>query len=159
MQEKLSTLERKDEQPEQQRKLATLLFMDTVGSTHLYQGLDPEETRDIQDGILKRMADIVHKQGGHVTRYMGDGFKAVFGIPIARENDPERAIRAGLEILATSKEIASELEGQRHIAGFQMRVGVDTGLVAVGGVTEAGDTVMGAPVNLASAPGERCTTG
>jgi class 3 adenylate cyclase/predicted ATPase len=150
LQEKLSILEKKDEPPEQQRKLATLLFMDTVGSTRLYNDLDPEVTRDIQDGILKRMADIVLEHGGHVTRFMGDGFMAVFGVPVAKENDPEKAIRAGLEILATAKVISAELKEQHGVEGFQARVGVNTGLVAVGGVTEAGDTVMGAPVNLAA---------
>jgi class 3 adenylate cyclase/predicted ATPase len=150
LQEKISKLETKSEPAEQLRKLATLLFMDTVNSTRLYQGLDPEVTRDIQDDNLKRMSEAVQKQGGHVTRYMGDGFKAVFGIPSARENEPERAIRAGLDILMTAREIASELEKKHHLIGFQVRVGINTGLVAVGGMTEAGDTVMGAPVNLAA---------
>ena len=149
LQEKLSALEIKVEPPEQ-RKLATLLFVDTVGSTHMYQGLDPEVMRDIQDAILKRLAEIIQEHGGHVTRFMGDGFMAVFGTPLAKENDPERAVRAGLGILAAANVIASDLKQQRGINDFQVRVGINTGLVAVGGMTEAGDTVMGATVNLAA---------
>ena len=150
LKERLSALEKQVDLPEQQRKLATLLFVDTVGSTRLYQGLDPEETRDIQDAALKRLSEPVSEQGGHVTRFMGDGFKAIFGVPLAKEDDPERAVRAGLGILEAARKIALEMKTQWGIDGYQVRVGINTGLVAVGGQTEAGDTVMGAPVNLAA---------
>jgi hypothetical protein len=84
-----------------------------------------------------------------VTRYTGDGFKAVFGDPIAREDDPEQAIRAGLETLDVSKAIAQEIEKEWEIEDFKVRIGIDTGLAALGGQTEAEDTVMGRVVNLA----------
>jgi class 3 adenylate cyclase len=99
---------------------------------------------------LKRLAAPVEAHGGHVTRFQGDGFKAVFGLPVAHENDPEQAVRAGLEILAVAAEIAQELETERGISDFKVRVGVNTGLVASGGETEADDTVMGRAVNLAA---------
>src|SRR3972149_3780585 len=150
LQEKLSALERRAEPVEQQRKQVTLLFMDTVGSTRIAQRLDPEEMRDIMDTALKSLAGPIQEHGGHVTRFMGDGFKAVFGTPLARENDPEQAVRAGLAILAIAREIADEVEARHSISGYQVRVGINTGLVAVGGMTEAGDTVMGTPVNLAA---------
>ena len=135
---------------EQQRKLATILFTDVVGSTRIAQQLDPEEVVDLMDGALKRLAGPVEGHGGHVTRFQGDGFKAVFGLPVAHENDPEMAIRAGLGILETAQEIAKELERDRGIPSFQVRVGINTGLVAAGGQTEAEDTVMGEAVNLAA---------
>jgi class 3 adenylate cyclase/tetratricopeptide (TPR) repeat protein len=137
------------EAPAQQRKLVTLLFMDVVGSTGAIAAhLDPEDTLEIMDKALKRLADPVEKHGGHVTRFMGDGFKAVFGAPVAREDDPEQAVRTGLDILETASEIAGELEKQWDIQGFQVRVGINTGLVALGGLTEDADTVMGKAVNL-----------
>jgi tetratricopeptide (TPR) repeat protein len=85
-----------------------------------------------------------------VTRFTGDGFKAVFGAPVAREDDPEQAIYAGLSILESAQKVAAELQAQWGIQGFQVRLGINTGLAALGGVTEAQDTVMGKAVNLAA---------
>jgi class 3 adenylate cyclase len=142
--EKLADLEA----PKQQRKLVTILFADIVGSTRIIRDLDPEENLEIMDGTLKRLAVSVEEHGGHVTRFMGDGFKAVFGAPVARENDPEMAIRAGLRILESAQKLAGEMEAQWGIRDFQIRLGITTGLVALGGMTEAEDTMMGKPVNL-----------
>jgi class 3 adenylate cyclase/tetratricopeptide (TPR) repeat protein len=138
------------EVPVRHRKLVTLLYMDVVGSTAMTQHLDPEDTLEIMDNALPRLAEPIEKHGGHVTRYTGDGFKAVFGDPIAREDDPEQAIRAGLEILDISKTLSQELETEREIENFQVRIGIDTGLAALGGQTEAEDTVMGRVVNMAA---------
>ena len=91
MREKRAALEA----PEQQRKLVTILFADIVGSTNIVKHLDPEDALEIMDGSLKRLAVPVEEHGGHVARFHGDGFKAVFGMPKAHENDPEMAIRAG----------------------------------------------------------------
>ncbi len=135
---------------EQQRKLVTVLFMDVVNSTRLLRELDPEENMAIMDSALQQLAAPVEANGGHVTRFMGDGFLAVFGLPRARENDPEMALRAGLGIIETAQSIAQKLEKERDLQGFQVRVGVNTGLVAAGGVTEAEGTMMGAAVNLAA---------
>jgi class 3 adenylate cyclase len=135
--------------PTRHRKLVTLLYMDVVGSTAMTQHLDPEDTLEIMDNALPRLAAPIESHGGHVTRYTGDGFKAVFGDPIAREGDPEQAIRAGLEILDVSKSLSQDLETEWGIEGFQVRIGIDTGLAALGGQTEAEDTVMGRVVNLA----------
>ncbi|MGD9091833.1 MAG: adenylate/guanylate cyclase domain-containing protein, partial [Anaerolineales bacterium] len=135
---------------EQQRKLATVLFMDVVNSTRLMGDLDPEENLAIMDEALQRLAKPVEDHGGRVTRFMGDGYLAIFGLPQARENDPEMAIRAGLEIIETAGGIAKDLDTEHHLKGFQVRVGVNTGLVVAGGITEAEGTVMGAAVNLAA---------
>jgi class 3 adenylate cyclase len=144
-----SIIEEPEELPTRQRKLVTLLYMDVVGSTEMTQHLDPEDTLEIMDNALPRLAAPVEAHGGHVTRYTGDGFKAVFGDPIAREDDPEQAIRAGLEILDAAKILAKDMETEWRIEDFQVRIGIDTGLAALGGQTEAEDTVMGRVVNLA----------
>jgi class 3 adenylate cyclase len=150
MRQQIKDLEQKLKPADQQRKLATILFCDVVGSTHLGEHLEPDEFLEIMDAALKRLAEPVENYGGHVSRFQGDGFKAIFGVPIAKENDPEQAVRAGLEILETAREIASEWEDPYKIPGFQVRVGINTGLVAAGGMTEAEDTIMGRAVNLAA---------
>jgi class 3 adenylate cyclase len=137
-------------EPAQQRKLVTLLFMDIAGSTSIAEHMDPEDVSEIFDTALKQLALPVEEHGGRVTRFMGDGFLAVFGAPIAREDDPEQAVRSGLRILSLASEIATELEGAWDIQGFNVRVGVNTGLVMLGGETEAENTLMGAAVNLAA---------
>jgi class 3 adenylate cyclase len=71
------------------------------------------------DNALPRVAAPVESHGGHVPRYTGDGFKTVFGDPIARENDPEQAIRTGLEILDISQILAQELKSDWGIEDFQ----------------------------------------
>ena len=100
---------------DKQRKMATVLFMDIVNSTQMIQDIDPEESMEILDLSLNALAEPVRKFGGHVNRFMGDGFLAVFGLPIAKENDPEMAIRAALGILSGSKNIAKSLENNRDI--------------------------------------------
>ena len=143
------SVDEQQELPTRQRKLVTLLYMDVVGSTAMTQHLDPEDTLEIMDNALPRLAAPITAHGGHVTRYTGDGFKAVFGDPVAREDDPEQAIRAGLEILELSQSVAQEIESEWDIEDFQVRIGIDTGLAALGGQTEAEDTVMGRVVNMA----------
>jgi predicted ATPase/class 3 adenylate cyclase len=150
LQEKINKLEAQADFPEQQRKQVTILFTDIVESTKVASHLDPEDTRDIFDSALQRLAKPVEQHNGHVTRFMGDGFKAVFGSPQSYENDPEQAVRAGLDILSVAQELADELLEEWQIEDFQVRVGINTGLVAVGGTTEAEDTLMGSPVNLAT---------
>jgi class 3 adenylate cyclase/tetratricopeptide (TPR) repeat protein len=139
-----------DDEVTHQRKLATVLFTDVVGSTQLMRGHDPEETMAVMDSALARLAVPVRAHGGRVTRFMGDGFMAVFGIPTARENDPEMAVRAGLAIVGEAVRVARALEAEHGLRGFAVRVGVNTGLVVTGGVTEAADTIMGDAVNLAA---------
>jgi class 3 adenylate cyclase len=143
-----SALERLEGRNGQERRLVSVLFTDVANSTELSQGLEPEEVLDIMDGALQRLAIPVSEYGGRVTRFMGDGFLAIFGLPIARENDALQPVRAGLQILEAGWGYAEELEHRRGIHGFTVRVGISTGLVATGGFSEAEDTVMGLPVNL-----------
>jgi class 3 adenylate cyclase len=97
LKEKLAAL---DAPTGQQRKLATILFMDIAGHTALTRDLDPEDQMAVVDPLIARLAEKVTEFGGHVSRYQGDGFKAVFGLPLAQENDPEQAFRDVLDILA-----------------------------------------------------------
>lgn len=135
---------------EQQRKLATILFMDIVSSTRLMRELDPEDHMIIMDAALQKLAVPIDIHGGRVNTIMGDGYMAIFGLPSARENDPEMAIRAGLAILNTAQSIAQELEKEWNLKEFQVRIGVNTGLVVAGGSKDAEGTVMGTAVNLAA---------
>lgn len=136
--------------PESRRAQATLLFIDLANHTTLIQGRDPEEIMDLIDGALRRLAAPVEQHGGRIVRYQGDGYKAIFGLPVAREHDPDHAALAALEILETAAVIAAELETERGLPGFQVRVGIDTGVVLIGGGTEGEDAVTGLPVNLAA---------
>lgn len=147
---RLADLQIAEGEPETQRKLATLLFMDMAGHTALTHHLDPEEQMEIIDDALARLAEPVAQHGGRVVRFQGDGYKAVFGLPTASEDDPDRAVRAGLAIQAAAGEIAAQLERERGLAGFAVRVGIATGLVLGGGGTEGDAAVRGEPVNLAA---------
>jgi class 3 adenylate cyclase/tetratricopeptide (TPR) repeat protein len=147
---KIAELEKRRTAIEQERKLVTILFADVVGSTRLSQHLEPDQILEIMDSGLKRLASPVETYGGHVARFMGDGFKAVFGTPIAHEDDPARAVRAGLQIIREAQTYAQELKHRWGLPSFQIRVGINTGVVAIGGQTEFEDTMMGLTVNLAA---------
>jgi class 3 adenylate cyclase/tetratricopeptide (TPR) repeat protein len=147
LKEKLAELEIA---PQEMRKLATILFMDIAGHTALTVDLDPEEQMALVDPILARFAAQIEAFGGHIARFQGDGFKAVFGLPVAKENDPRQAVRAGLALQKEATKIASELKIDRGFPDFRVRVGISTGLVFAGGKTEGEDTIKGAAVNLAA---------
>ena len=133
-----------------QRRQVTVLFADVVGSTALAQGLGAEETLNVLSGALRRMASIIEAHQGRVLRFTGDGVKAAFGMDEAREDDAERAVRAGLAILAAGREQAEGAQRQHGIADVAVRVGMHTGDVALGAGVEADNTAMGAAVNIAA---------
>src|SRR5687768_7844284 len=89
-----------------QRRQVTVLFADIVGSTAMASSLDAEDTLDVLSGALRRMVDVVQAHQGRVLRLTGDGVKAAFGMDQMREDDPERAVRAGLAILQAAREHA-----------------------------------------------------
>jgi class 3 adenylate cyclase len=98
-----------------ERRLVTILFCDVKGSTAIAEHLDPEEVLEIMDGAFERLIPPVYRFEGTLARLMGDAILAFFGAPLAHEDDPERAIRAGLEILAGAQAYAQLLEQeQRH---------------------------------------------
>ena len=135
--------------PAEQRKLATIMFVDVADSTQLLLDVDPEDHMAVMDNALRQLAEPVVEHGGRINRFMGDGYLAVFGLPIAKENDPEMAVRTGLAVLKKSQTIAQALEDERGLKNFQVRVGINTGFVMAGGYTEAENTIMGTAVNLA----------
>jgi len=129
-----------------QRRQLTILFSDLVGSTELSVALDPEELRELIRSYQQVCTGIIERYGGVVTRYMGDGILAHFGYPRAHENDPERAVHAGLGIV----EAVRAIEPARHGA----RVGIATGPVVVGDLIGEGASeeraVVGHTPNLAA---------
>lgn len=136
--------------PVQERRLVTVLFLDVVGSTQMGQQLDPEDVLEIMDGALQRFTVIIEQHHGRVDRYLGDGLMAIFGTPTAHEDDAAQAVRAGLAIAADGRQYAQEVAGRLQGQKFQVRVGINTGQVALGGATFANYTAMGTTVNLAA---------
>src|SRR3954471_13862148 len=103
-----------------ERKLATVLFVDLVGSTALVTGADPEVVRRRVTRFFEDVSHSVTTHGGIVEKFAGDAVLAAFGVAQAHEDDAERAIRAGLGILAAVKEL-----------GLEARVGIESGEVVV----------------------------
>lgn len=131
-------------------KQASVLFLDVVGSTTLAQRLDPEEVSDVMDGCLQRCTEVVLGHGGKVLQYAGDSLLAAFGAETAREDDAERAVRAGLALLALGRRVGDEVRAQHDHDGFDVRVGVHTGTVLLGGGVDEGGTIRGITVNIAA---------
>ena len=134
------------------RRLVTILFADVVGSTAWAERVDPEEWAEIMNTGLRLMIPAVTRYEGTVARLMGDGLLALFGAPVAHEDDAERAVLAGLAIRAAAAEYAKELE-PRYGTEFSVRVGINTGLsvlTRVGDETMAEYTAMGDAANLAA---------
>jgi class 3 adenylate cyclase len=113
-----------------ERRQVTVMFSDLVGSTALSARMDPEDLREVTSAYQKCVAETVHRFGGFVAADMGDGVLAYFGYPEAHEDDGERAVRAGLEMLAAVRRIKTH-------AAVQTRVGIATGLVIVGDLFES----------------------
>src|SRR6476646_10703462 len=125
---------------EGERRWATVLFGDLAGFTHMSESTDPEEVRLMVDRCTSRMGEIVESYGGWIDKVIGDALMAVFGAPVAHEDDAERAVRAGLELQRYAAENADEL------GGLALRVGVDSGEVMFAPVGPRGTrqlTVMG----------------
>ena len=130
--EKLSTLI-ESQKATQQRKLATVLFMDIVGSTYMSQDLDPEDTMTIMNTALRRLAVPVYANGGRVANYMGDGFLALFGAPVAHEEHALRACHAALAIQKSVEPYAEKIKNDCGV-DFKMRIGLNSGPVVVGSI-------------------------
>ena len=133
--------------PEERRK-ATVLFADLSGYTAVAERMDPEAVKSLVDRALRRLGQEVVRYGGRVDKYIGDNVMAVFGAPVSHEDDPERAVRAGLAMQAAMPEINENIVGQVG-ASFELRVGINSGEVLAG---QVGDeyTVIGDPVNVAA---------
>ena len=129
-----------------ERRVATVVIGDVVGFTTLSERLDPEAVKHLVDRLFGRLAEDVTNHGGTVDKVVGDAIVALFGAPVAHEDDPERAVRAALAMQRSVGEVAEALG-----LPLQMRIGVNSGEVLVGGLA-AGDayTAMGDAVNVAS---------
>ena len=137
-------------EPAQSLKQVSILFLDAVGSTMLSQKLDPEETSAVMDGALARGSALVEAHQGKVLQYAGDNLLAVFGADNAREDDAERAVRCGLALLELGMVLRREIETAHGHAGFNVRVGIHTGGVLLGGGVDAEGTIRGIAVNIAA---------
>jgi class 3 adenylate cyclase/predicted ATPase len=130
-----------------ERRQVTVMFADLVGSTALSTRMDPEDLREVISAYRKCTAETVRHLGGFVSQYLGDGVLVFFGYPQAHEDDAERAVRAGLQLVAA-------VAGLKTRASLQTRVGIATGLVVVGEMTDAGGPrergIIGETPNLAA---------
>ena len=115
-----------------ERKPVTILFTDIVGSTALAEKLDPEEWKEIVSGAHQRVSQAVYRYEGTIAQLLGDGVLAFFGAPVTHEDDAIRAVLAALDIQRSMAEYELSLVG--FVDHFQMRVGLNTGLVVVGSV-------------------------
>ncbi|MGB8584428.1 MAG: AAA family ATPase, partial [Pseudolabrys sp.] len=124
-----------------------MMFSDLVGSTALAARMDPEDLRELISAYQKCVAEAVRRFGGFVARYLGDGVLVYFGYPEAHEDDAERAVRAGLELIAAVIALKTP-------ASLQTRVGIATGLVVVGDLIGSGEAqergIVGGTPNLAA---------
>ena len=135
-----------------ERRVITMLFCDVKGSTAAAEKVDPETWTEIMNGVFEYMIRPIYKYEGLVPRLMGDAILAFFGAPITHEDDPQRAVLAGLEI---QEGIRSYAEGIRlqHGLEFGLRVGINTGLVVVGEIgsdLRMDYTAIGDAINLAA---------
>jgi class 3 adenylate cyclase len=130
-----------------ERRQVTVMFSDLVGSTALSARMDPEDLREVISAYQKCVAETVRHFDGFVAKYMGDGVLVYFGYPQAHEDDAERAVRAGLELIGA-------VSALNPSAPLQTRVGIATGLVVVGDLIGSGATqeqaIVGETPNLAA---------
>jgi class 3 adenylate cyclase/predicted ATPase len=154
-----------------ERRQLTVMFCDLVGSTALSEQLDPEEWREVVRAYQQTCAEVVSRFDGHIAQYLGDGLLIYFGYPTAHEDDAQRAVRAGLEIVAAlQKQVSSPLRGEacpepsrrgqgEGVVGatgrspLQVRIGIHTGLVVIGDIGASGRTeqlALGDTPNIAA---------
>jgi predicted ATPase/class 3 adenylate cyclase len=147
---------------EADRRTVTVLFADLSGFTALSERLDPEVMQSVQNTLFKELTAAVEGFGGFVDKFIGDALLALFGAPVAHEDDPERALRAALDMIERARRVG---EGSSALAGLplELHVGVNTGPVVTGGFgvgsaksySVTGDTVNTAQrLQSLAAPGE-----
>jgi class 3 adenylate cyclase/tetratricopeptide (TPR) repeat protein len=135
--------------PPEERRNATVLFADLSGYTAVAERMDPETVKSMVDRALRRLGHELARHGGRVDKYIGDNVMGVFGAPVSHEDDPERAVRAGLAMQEAMEDINAEI-GAPVDASFSLRVGINSGEVLAGEVAGGAYTVIGDPVNVAS---------
>ena len=135
-----------------ERRIVTMLFCDVAGSTAAAGKLDPKEWAEVMNGAFEHLIAPVYQYEGTLARLMGDAILAFFGAPVAHEDDPQRAVMAGLDILDGIQPYKEEVRARWGL-DFEVRVGINTGLVVVG---EVGSdlrmeyTALGDAINVAA---------
>jgi class 3 adenylate cyclase len=128
-----------------ERRIATVLFADLVGFTTLSEARDPEEIKNLVDSCFERLVQEINTFGGKVDKIIGDAILALFGAPVAHEDDAERAVRAALRMQEALRLYCGETGAQ-----IRLRIGVNTGEVLVGSLRAGAEyTAMGDVVNTA----------
>lgn len=138
-----------------ERKVVTILFCDVKGSTALAEKVDPEEWTEVIGDAFRVLTPPIQRYGGTVARLLGDAVLAFFGAPAAHEDDPERAMRAGLEMLQATTAYRARLVKERGAAysAFDIRIGINTGDAVIGDIGSGQAieyTGMGDAVNVAA---------
>jgi predicted ATPase/class 3 adenylate cyclase/uncharacterized protein HemY len=135
-----------------ERREATVLFFDIADFTAAAQALGTEDIYLLTDEVMRLLAEVIYKYEGTIDKFTGDGLLALFGVPVAHENDPERAVRAGLEMQRVLLPIGERVR-RRHGVDIRARIGINTGLVIAGPIgndLHLEYTVIGDTVNLAN---------
>ncbi len=135
-----------DPQPVAERRLVSVLFADLVGFTTLSEHRDPEEVRELLSRYFDRCRTLIERYGGTVEKFIGDAVMAVWGTPVAREDDPERAVRAALALTQAITALGEEV----GMPELRVRAGILTGNAAVELGAEGEGMVLGDTVNTAS---------
>ncbi|MDH5404594.1 MAG: adenylate/guanylate cyclase domain-containing protein, partial [Candidatus Heimdallarchaeota archaeon] len=137
---------------QKERRIVTILFCDIKGSSNAAEELDPEDWTDIMSKAFEHLIQPVYQYEGIIARLMGDAILAFFGAPISHEDDAERAVLAGLQILENMRSYADKIKKEWKI-DIDVRVGINTGLVVVGEIgsdMRVEYTAMGEAINIAS---------
>jgi len=141
------------------RKIITAVFVDLAGSTGLTERLDPEEARDVVGRFYRTVQRTVERFGGTIANLLGDGVLAVFGLPVSHEDDPERAVRAGLAIRDALPDLNREIAAL-HDVRLGIRIGINTGeVVAASGSTFDRDFLISDAVTTAARLQQNVATG
>jgi class 3 adenylate cyclase len=120
-----------------ERRQLTVMFCDLTGSTPLSEQLDPEELREVVRAYQQTSAEVIQRFDGHIAQLLGDGLLVYFGWPQAHDDDAQRAVQAGLGILAAMETLNIRLERDKGLR-LAVRVGIHTGLVVVGAMGGSG---------------------
>jgi class 3 adenylate cyclase/tetratricopeptide (TPR) repeat protein len=134
-----------------EQREVTVLYINVMHTTSVSHRLDNEDTYLLLDEALRLLVEVAYKYEGTIDKFTGDGLVVLFGAPVAHENDPERAVRTALEMQTTFQAWRTDVK-QAHGFGFQMRLGINTGIVVAGKVgndLHMEYTVVGETVNLA----------
>src|SRR4051812_36107465 len=133
----------------ERRKVVTVLFCDVTGSTGLGERLDAEVLRTLMGRFYDAARVVVLRHGGSVEKFIGDAVVAVFGVPVSREDDALRAVRAAAEIQDEVRRLASDVRAQYDV-DLAVRTGINTGEVVVGEARSGGSFATGDAVNTAA---------